>query len=128
MCVQVCDSGPQSVCVQVCDSGPPFVCVQVCDSGPQFVCVQVCDSGPPFVCVQVYEAAHNLCVFRYVIAAQQLVSQARGRFTGQGWKKAGGEPASFDDISAFVVPLKGYMDHWQRLGSLENTIEATIRS
>ena len=73
-------------------------------------------------------AAHNLCVFRYVIAAQQLVSQARGRFTGQGWKKAGGEPASFDDISAFVVPLKGYMDHWQRLGSLENTIEATIRS
>ncbi|XP_060072753.1 protein phosphatase 1H-like [Ylistrum balloti] len=43
---------------------------------------------------------------RYTAAAQELVTQARGFYTGQGWrKKNSDDQASFDDISVFVIPL-----------------------
>ncbi|KAK3104150.1 hypothetical protein FSP39_024847 [Pinctada imbricata] len=44
-------------------------------------------------------------VRRYVSVAQELVSCARGQFTGSGWKKKSGDIASWDDISCFVIPL-----------------------
>lgn len=43
---------------------------------------------------------------RYLSVAQELVTLARGSFSGNGWKKKNGEPGSFDDISVFVIPLK----------------------
>jgi hypothetical protein len=43
---------------------------------------------------------------RYLSAAQELVTLARGTLTGSNWKKKNGEPGSFDDISVFVIPLK----------------------
>lgn len=43
---------------------------------------------------------------RYAAAAQELVTQARGFHTGQGWRKKNSEDqASFDDITVFVIPL-----------------------
>ncbi|KAH3816127.1 protein phosphatase 1H-like [Dreissena polymorpha] len=65
---------------------------------------------------------------KYIIAAQRLVMEARGTFTGQGWKKSSGENASFDDISTFVIPLKKYQDIWRNKCAFENSIEAALRS
>lgn len=43
---------------------------------------------------------------RYTAAAKELVTQARGFQSGQGWKKKNSEDqASFDDITVFVIPL-----------------------
>ncbi|XP_076819014.1 uncharacterized protein LOC143464867 isoform X2 [Clavelina lepadiformis] len=43
---------------------------------------------------------------RYCIAAKALVTHARGHIVNGLWKMADGRPASFDDISVFVIPLK----------------------
>lgn len=42
---------------------------------------------------------------RYVMAAQALVGDARGTLTEKGWRRANSELASYDDISAFVIPI-----------------------
>lgn len=42
---------------------------------------------------------------RYVMAAQALVGDARGTLSEKGWRRANGELASYDDISAFVIPI-----------------------
>ena len=55
---------------------------------------------------------HLLC--RYTIAAQELVQEARGTFTGKGWRKKNEEMASFDDITVFVIPLKHYIDKYNQ--------------
>lgn len=39
------------------------------------------------------------------MAAQALVGDARGTLTEKGWRRANGELASYDDISAFVIPI-----------------------
>ena len=52
--------------------------------------------------------------FRYTIAAQELVQEARGLFTGRGWRKTDDGMASFDDITVFVIPIKRYIDKWRQ--------------
>ncbi|CAG5126725.1 unnamed protein product [Candidula unifasciata] len=47
---------------------------------------------------------------RYTRVAHQLVLMARGEKTGRGWKMKNGQEASFDDISAFVIPLHRCLD------------------
>ncbi|EDO41714.1 predicted protein, partial [Nematostella vectensis] len=42
---------------------------------------------------------------RYVVAAQTLVAEAKGVLTEKGWRRACGEMGSYDDITAFVIPL-----------------------
>lgn len=57
-------------------------------------------------------------ISRYCVAAQNLVMAARGRNTARGWRIAKDDkifidnpelkdtdPASYDDISVFVIPL-----------------------
>lgn len=39
------------------------------------------------------------------MAAQALVGDARGTLSDKGWRRANGELASYDDISAFVIPI-----------------------
>ena len=51
---------------------------------------------------------------RYTVAAQELVQEARGLFTGRGWRDKDDEMASFDDITVFVIPLKSYIDQWRQ--------------
>jgi protein phosphatase 1H len=51
--------------------------------------------------------------YRYISAAQDLVMFARGKSkenNGRNWKTAEDRPATVDDISVFVIPLKGYQD------------------
>lgn len=45
------------------------------------------------------------------------MSEARGHFTGQGWKKRDGGIGSFDDITVMLIPIKSYLDQW-RSGNL----------
>lgn len=47
----------------------------------------------------------KIVFYRYISAAQELVTIARGTLTGGNWKRKNGEPGSFDDISVFVIPL-----------------------
>lgn len=42
---------------------------------------------------------------RYKVAAQSIVDEARGIFTERGWRSRANEPASYDDISVFLVPV-----------------------
>ncbi len=44
-------------------------------------------------------------ICRYIVAAQALVDEARGTLGERGWRTRDGEPASYDDISVFVIPL-----------------------
>lgn len=46
-----------------------------------------------------------LFYLRYTSAAQELVMYARG-ILKRGWRKADDNPASGDDITVFVIPLK----------------------
>jgi hypothetical protein len=52
-------------------------------------------------------------LLRFTIAAQELVSEARGHFTGQGWKKRNGDTASFDDITVMIIPILTYLNQWK---------------
>lgn len=61
---------------------------------------------------EVYKSVNNVLQLydtrnlkRYISAAQELVTIARGTLTGGNWKRKNGEPGSFDDISVFVIPL-----------------------
>ena len=47
----------------------------------------------------------TISLLRYVMAAQALVGDARGTLSEKGWRRANGELASYDDISAFVIPI-----------------------
>lgn len=50
-------------------------------------------------------------VMRYMCAAQDLVNYARGKpaVENRSWKKNDGNPASGDDITAWVIPLLPYL-------------------
>ncbi|KAK3588227.1 hypothetical protein CHS0354_017736 [Potamilus streckersoni] len=50
---------------------------------------------------------------RYCEAAQGLVNEARGMFTGKDWKRQDDSVASFDDITVLVIPIKPYMDAYK---------------
>nr|XP_011441230.2 protein phosphatase 1H [Crassostrea gigas]XP_011441231.2 protein phosphatase 1H [Crassostrea gigas] len=61
---------------------------------------------------EVYKSVNNVLQLydtrnlkRYISAAQELVTIARGTLNGGNWKRKNGEPGSFDDISVFVIPL-----------------------
>jgi len=47
---------------------------------------------------------------RYIVAAQALVDEARGTLGERGWRTRNGNPASYDDISVFVIPLGNHMN------------------
>lgn len=55
---------------------------------------------------------------KYMCAAQDLVNYARGKLksatTSRAWKKADGEVASVDDITAWVIPLLPYQLEFQQ--------------
>ncbi|KAL0270728.1 UNVERIFIED_CONTAM: hypothetical protein PYX00_008034 [Menopon gallinae] len=57
---------------------------------------------------------------KYLCAAQDLVNYARGKPTPNGsWKKKNGEPASGDDITAWVIPIKPYQnEHYQWVSNM----------
>lgn len=42
---------------------------------------------------------------RYIVAAQTIVDEARGILSERGWRMPNDETGSYDDISAFVIPL-----------------------
>lgn len=46
-----------------------------------------------------------LWLFRYTLAAQELVMKARGVLTEQGWRTPIGRLGSGDDISVYIIPL-----------------------
>ncbi|KAL3853810.1 hypothetical protein ACJMK2_017319 [Sinanodonta woodiana] len=50
---------------------------------------------------------------RYCEAAQCLVNEAKGSFTGKDWKRHDDSVASFDDITVLVIPIKPYMDAYK---------------
>ncbi|XP_053378070.1 protein phosphatase 1H-like [Mercenaria mercenaria] len=60
-----------------------------------------------------FSSCHKTDLTKYTIAAQELVSDARGHFTGQGWKKKNGGMGSFDDITVMIIPIKNYLDRWK---------------
>lgn len=53
---------------------------------------------------------HRIISFRYVSAAFELVSQARGVEKDKGWRKLTGDHhhGSHDDITAFVIPIHSW--------------------
>ena len=54
--------------------------------------------------------------YRYISAAQDLVMSSRGKLRekGKGWKTADNRVATIDDISVFVIPLKGYQEEYRK--------------
>lgn len=51
--------------------------------------------------------------YRYISAAQDLVMYARGRHEScRGWRTNDCKPATVDDITVFVIPLKQYRDEY----------------
>lgn len=50
--------------------------------------------------------------FRYISAAQDLVMNARGKLKERNWRTADNRPATIDDISVFVIPLKCYKEEY----------------
>ncbi|OQR68838.1 protein phosphatase 1H-like [Tropilaelaps mercedesae] len=52
--------------------------------------------------------------YRYVSAAQDLVMQSRGKISGSNWRTADNRPATVDDISVFVIPLRDYKREHER--------------
>ncbi|XP_022671280.1 protein phosphatase 1H-like [Varroa jacobsoni] len=52
--------------------------------------------------------------YRYVSAAQDLVMQSRGKISGSNWRTSDNRPATVDDISVFVIPLRDYKREFER--------------
>ncbi|CAB4057600.1 PPM1H [Lepeophtheirus salmonis] len=52
--------------------------------------------------------------YKYITIAQELVMSARGKLSVCGWKKYDNTSATIDDISVFVIPLKGYKDEYEK--------------
>ncbi|KAH6929419.1 hypothetical protein HPB50_027466 [Hyalomma asiaticum] len=48
--------------------------------------------------------------FRYISAAQDLVMHSRGKLKERSWRTVDNRAATIDDISVFVIPLRGYQD------------------
>lgn len=63
--------------------------------------------------------------YRYTSAAQDLVMYSRGKLRekGRGWKTADNKPATIDDISVFVIPLKPYRDEYLEWKSARNIVK-----
>lgn len=60
----------------------------------------------------------KLIIFRYVSAATCLVGSARGTLVNEhSWQLKDGKPASYDDISVFVIPLLPYKLEYDELVS-----------
>ncbi|XP_023239562.1 protein phosphatase 1H-like [Centruroides sculpturatus] len=56
--------------------------------------------------------------YRYISAAQDLVMHSRGKLRERYWRTADNTPATIDDISVFVIPLRPYIEeykHWKSL-------------
>lgn len=48
--------------------------------------------------------------FRYISAAQDLVMYSRGKLKERSWRTVDNRAATIDDISVFVIPLRGYQE------------------
>lgn len=48
--------------------------------------------------------------FRYISAAQDLVMHSRGKLKERSWRTVDNRAATIDDISVFVIPLRGYQE------------------
>lgn len=71
----------------------------------------------------------NRCSFRYTTAAQDLVMNSRGKYQDRSWRTSDNKAATIDDISVFVIPLKGYKEdflQWQR--QVETTLNSANHS
>eukprot|EP00111_Clytia_hemisphaerica_P003442 TCONS_00009839-protein len=55
---------------------------------------------------------------KYLVAAQALVDESRGVLSERGWRTIDNAPATYDDVSVFVIPLK----EWKR------TLDLVVRS
>lgn len=47
---------------------------------------------------------------RYISAAQDLVMYSRGKLKERSWRTVDNRAATIDDISVFVIPLRGYQE------------------
>lgn len=67
---------------------------------------------------------------KYMCSAQDLVNYARGKPTSaRSWKKNDGDPASGDDITAWVIPLLPYqMEHNQWYLNLSSQNKENLRN
>ncbi|CAG0886228.1 unnamed protein product [Cyprideis torosa] len=70
--------------------------------------------------------------YKFVSAAQDLVSHSRGKAAPMNsWKLSTGKPATIDDISVFVIPLKPYKsehEEWsQRYSSLRKLHDDSLK-
>jgi protein phosphatase 1H len=65
--------------------------------------------------------------YRYISAAQDLVMSSRGKLRekGKGWKTADGRVATIDDISVFVIPLKGYQGEYRKWKEAREIVQKT---
>lgn len=66
--------------------------------------------------------------YRYTSAAQDLVMTARGKLTDHNWRTNENKPATIDDITVFIVPLKPYQeehDRWQQMYTQALTVETS---
>ncbi|XP_076363592.1 protein phosphatase 1H [Tachypleus tridentatus] len=58
--------------------------------------------------------------YRYISAAQDLVMHSRGKLRDRNWKTADSKPATIDDISVFVIPLRHFKEEFLK----EKTVNA----
>lgn len=65
--------------------------------------------------------------YRYTSAAQDLVMSSRGKLRdrGKGWKTQDNKVATIDDISVFVIPLKGYQEEYQKWKEARDIVQRT---
>jgi len=70
---------------------------------------------------------NRMTQYRYISAAQDLVMSSRGkqREKGKGWKTTDNRVATIDDISVYVIPLKGYQDEYRRWKEARDIVQRT---
>lgn len=74
--------------------------------------------------------------YRFITAAQDLVMQARGKTRernekstsgrGSGWRTFDNRPATIDDISVFVIPLRPYKEEFEKWRRARSLVRAGI--
>ena len=64
---------------------------------------------------------------RYTVAAQNLIDEARGVLGDRGWRMKDNGPASYDDISVFVVRPRFFPGNTPILLAIELLVK-TIKS
>lgn len=60
--------------------------------------------------------------YRYISAAQDLVMHSRGKLRERYWRTADNTPATIDDISVFVIPLRPYIEEYKHWKSLQTSL------